>query len=159
MTTLRRAVAASINGCLGVALVAALAGCVPDSGGVPGRLERGLASADSGAQTALLALRQLSAGQTTPQHAHTVIDDALTKLGEEQTELASVEPQTAEERGWRRSADAAISALDPALKDARSAASGEAGIRWSQAERELEKARSGITKTKRSIVSQAGESE
>ncbi|GAA4165032.1 hypothetical protein GCM10022286_27610 [Gryllotalpicola daejeonensis] len=159
MTTTRRAVAMGISGCLAAALVAGLTGCVPDSGGVPGQLERGLASADSSAQTALLALQQLQAGKTTPQHAHTAIDDALTKLGDEQTTLASLEPQTPEERRWRRSADDAISSLDPALKDARSAAAGEAGIRWSQASREVQDASDAITKAKRDIVKQAGEAE
>ncbi|WP_344774364.1 hypothetical protein [Gryllotalpicola kribbensis] len=159
MTTRRRTAASCISGCLAAALAAALTGCVPDSGGVPGRLERGLSSADSSAQTALLAVRQLSEGKTTPQHAHTAIDDALTKLGEQQTELASIEPRTADERRWRRSADDAISSLDPALKDARSAANGEAGIRWSQARRELRDASDTITHTKREIIAQAGEAE
>jgi len=136
-----------------------LAGCVPDSGGVPGRLERGLASADSSAQTALLALRELRAGRTTSQHAETAVDDALTKLGEEQTTLASIEPTTRTERDWRRRADAAIASVDAALKDARSAASGEAGIRWSTASRELENASRALDRATRSLVRQAGDRE
>jgi len=150
---------AALSGCLGAVLLAALAGCVPDSGGVSGRLERGLDSADSNAQTARLALQQLSAGRTTPQHAHTAIDDALTKLGEQQTGLASVEPETAAERRWLRSTDDAIATLDSALKDARSAASGSAGIRWSVAQRELDGARTAIARAKRGIVTAAGVSE
>jgi len=159
MTTPGRAVAMCINGCLAGALVAGLAGCVPDSGGVPGRLERGLESADSSARTALLALSQLSAGRTTPQHAQTAIDDALTKLGEQQTELASIEPQSAAERRWQRSADNAISSLDPALKDARSAAAGEAGVRWSEARREVRRASDTISQARSRLIRQAGESE
>lgn len=159
MTMRRRTVAVCIDGCLAATLVVALAGCVPDSGGVPGRLERGLESADSSAQTALLTLSELSAGRTTPQHAHTAIDDALTKLGEEQTELASIEPETAPERRWRRSTDDAVSALDPALKDARAAASGQAGVRWSQASREVRAASTTIEHTRTQLIKEAGEAE
>ncbi|AYG04377.1 hypothetical protein [Gryllotalpicola protaetiae] len=156
MTARRRAGA---GGCLAAALVLVLAGCVPDSGGVPGRLERGLASADSNAQTASLALRELSAGRTTPQQAHTAIDDALTKLGEERAGLAGVEPATPAERRWRSGADDAIGELDAALKDARAAVAGGAGIRWSQARREVADASDALEHARRTIIRQGGEAE
>jgi hypothetical protein len=143
----------------GSVLALLLAGCVPDSGGIPGRLERGLSSAQSSAQTGLLTLRALSAGRTSPQQAETAIDDALTKLGDEQTSLAGVDPRTRAERRWRRSADDAMSSLDAALKDARSAAGGEAGIRWSRAKRELTGASRAIQHAKRTLVHEAGERE
>jgi hypothetical protein len=140
------------------AIVAALlAGCVPDSGGLPGRLERGLTSAESSAQTGLLTLRALSAGRTSPQQAQTTIDDALTKLDGERSALAGVEPQTRTERRWRRRVDGAMNALDAALKDAGSAAGGEAGVSWSHARRELTDARGGIERARRAIVHEAGE--
>jgi hypothetical protein len=135
----------------------ALTGCVPDSGGVGGRLERGLDSATSATQTARLALTERRAGRTTAQQAHTVIDDAITKLGEEASELATIDPETARERRWRVTADGALSSADHALKDARSAAGGTAGIRWSQAIVELDKARESIDRARKAIVKQAGE--
>ena len=153
MIIARRIVGAGA-GCLAALL---LAGCVPESGGVPGKLERGLEEAQSCTQTALLALQQQRDGRTTPQQAHTAVDDAITKLGEEQNTLAKAEPSTAAERSWRLRTDAALTSADQALKDARSAASGAAGIRWSAAIAELEKANAAVESANDALVKQAGD--
>lgn len=149
----RRRTAAALVVCA----VLVLTGCVPDSGGVSGQLERGLDSATSATQTARLALTERRSGRTTPQHAHTVIDDAITKLGEQADKLATLDPETSSERRWRIAADQALTRADQALKDARSAAGGTAGIRWSKAITELDDALKAIDRARTSIVKQAGE--
>ncbi|WP_022882463.1 hypothetical protein [Gryllotalpicola ginsengisoli] len=140
-----------------VAATLSLTGCVPTSGGIAGQVERGLDSADSAAQTALLALTQLRSGKSLSTHAETAVDDALTSLEQEQDSLGSLEPATVRERRWRQRAGDAMSQLDDALQDARSAASGDAGVRWSQAITELRRAEHAVSKARDGITRQAGE--
>ncbi|HEY0248855.1 MAG TPA: hypothetical protein VGC45_11405 [Gryllotalpicola sp.] len=154
MLTTRRTVGPGVAALL---IATVLVGCVPTSGGAAGRLERGLDSAHSAAATAHLALRQLREGDTVPSDARTVVDDALTSAQEEQRTLGTLDPVDARERSWRAAADGAFTALDAALKDARSAASGSAGIRWSTALAELDRAEQRIEQARAVITRQAGD--
>jgi hypothetical protein len=149
-----RPLASAACGCLAALL---LAGCVPDSGGAVGTLERGLDGAASATATARLALDTQHNGRLTPGAAGTAIGDALTALGEEQTALAAVEVETPREREQRIAADQAVAAADQAIKDARSASSGAADIRIALALRRLDDAHHGIEAVRARLERESGD--